>query len=96
MEAQLLFEQIEAGYKVQRPEDAAIDRMLRKMIENAQKNSVPIINNGDGEGYFLADLEDPEQRAMARAYQRKKQARRKAEMAAWYGVEVALAPYGNE
>ena len=57
-EAERLFDKIGTGayYAVRRPKDAVVDRQLRRLIAEANKNDDCIIN--DGSGYFRPGEED--------------------------------------
>lgn len=60
-EAERLFDKIGTGayYAVKRPSTERVDRQLRKLIAEANKNGDFIIN--DGSGYFRAGDEDREE-----------------------------------
>lgn len=57
-EAERLFDKIGTGayYAVRRPKDAKVDRQLRRLISDANKNGDCIIN--DGSGYFRPGEDD--------------------------------------
>lgn len=61
MEAELLFTMIPTGRNnaLTRPDDQYVDRKLRRMISQANKNGDCIINTGDGSGYYRPDHNDP-------------------------------------
>ena len=57
-EAEILFDKIGTGvaYAVRRPKDSKVDRRLRQLIAEANKNGDCIIN--DGSGYFRPGEDD--------------------------------------
>lgn len=57
-EAERLFDKIGTGvaYALKRPKDAIVDRQLRRLIADANKNGDCIIN--DGSGYFRPGEDD--------------------------------------
>lgn len=50
------------------------DRGVRAMIEQARKKT-PIINAGNGDGYFIPDMKNPVDRALLRGYLLQEKAR---------------------
>lgn len=62
------FNKIPDGHRnaMPRPTDKGVDRMLRKMIENANKNGDCIINTGNG--YYRPIPQDPTDEAEWNAY----------------------------
>lgn len=57
-QAEILFDKIGTGaaHAVRRPKDAKVDRQLRRLIADANKNGDCIIN--DGSGYFRPGEDD--------------------------------------
>ena len=67
--AEMLFSMIgDREHAVKRPKDHNTDRELRRLVEDAQLNGELIVNVGDGEGYFRADMNNPEDAMAYRRY----------------------------
>ena len=75
---------------VKRPADPNVDRELRRMIYDAQVSGRLIVTREDGEGYFEADMSDPEQAMIVRRSINKKKSRIKKHIASIKGMEYAM------
>ena len=72
-EAEILFDKIGTGkehaIKVShRDNNDMVARDFRDMVATARRNGDPIINEGDGEGYYRPNMDRPEEVAAARRY----------------------------
>ena len=72
-EAQILFDKIGTGkehaVKVShRDNNDVTARMFRDLVAVARRNGDPIINEGDGEGYYRPNMERPEEADAAKHY----------------------------
>lgn len=93
-EAMEAFNRIETGKHaaVSRPRDPRSDRVLRKMIEEAQSNGDIIINLGDG--YYRPDFSKPDEVQEYRHYIAQKESRITAHQKTINGMQKAVREKG--
>lgn len=82
---------IDEGFNATRPKDTNEDRIFRNMVYNMQCNGRLIVNVGDGNGYFEADMNNPEEAAAVRKYIRSKKRRISREAASIKAMEQTIA-----
>lgn len=98
--AEMLFSMIgDREHAVKRskdPKEQSQDRRLRDMIheENLHNHGL-IINNYDGNGYWNADMNDPEQVMACRVYLKRRKSHIKREAAVIRAMETTMAMHGQ-
>lgn len=94
-EAEILFDKIGTGkehaVKVSHRDNNDITaREFRRLVAVARRNGDPIINDGDGRGYYRPDIERPEEAASATRFVRSLLSRAKEYETSAYSIAEAL------
>ena len=94
LSAETLFNRIgDRAHAVKRPKNPNTDRKLRNMVEKAQLGGRLIVNVGDGEGYYEADLNNPEEAMAYRRYINKEKSRIRKHAAKIRAMEATADNY---